>query len=261
MKIAVTGKGGVGKTTVAATLAYLFAKDGFSVLALDADPDANLAQTLGIPYEQQKKIIPIAEMKELINERTGTESVGQGSFFRLNPRVDDIPEKYAIEKSGIKLLVLGKVHQGGSGCYCPENVFLKSLLSHIIIERKEIMIVDMEAGIEHLTRGSSKSVDFFIVVVEPGLKSVYTAKTIYKLASDLGIKKIYGIGNKISSIKEKEFIEKNINEMPFLGFLSYNQKIVESDIESNPPYENCPEFFEEMKKIKDNLIKTEKGYK
>ncbi|MBI5207340.1 MAG: AAA family ATPase [Candidatus Firestonebacteria bacterium] len=254
MKIAVTGKGGVGKTTLAATLAKLFAKDGYNVIALDADPDANLAQTLGISEEKQKELIPIAEMKTLINERTGKDEDGVGNFFRLNPKVDDIPQKYALNHEGIKLLVLGKVHQGGSGCYCPENVFLKSLLSHLIIQSEDIVIVDMEAGIEHLTRGSSRSVDFLIVVVEPGTKSLQTAKTIYKLAKDLGIKNIYSVGNKILKDDEKEFLKNSIPEIPFLGFIPYKEKIIEADLKSIPPYQNCPELVEEVQKIKDNLI-------
>ncbi len=259
MKIAVTGKGGVGKTTIAATLAYLFACDGIKVLALDADPDANLAETLGVSEDEQNKIIPIAEMKELINERTGRDEQNQGNFFKLNPHVDDIPEKYALEIKGIKLLVLGKIHQGGSGCYCPENVFLKSLLSHLIIQRKEIMIVDMEAGIEHLTRGSSRSVDFFITVIEPGTKSINTAKTIIHLAGDLGIKKVYGIGNKIQNEEEKKFLKKSLPEILFLGFVSYNQKIIEADIRSISPFENSPELIKEMNIIKNNLMSINKG--
>ncbi|MBI5417780.1 AAA family ATPase [Candidatus Poribacteria bacterium] len=254
MKIAVTGKGGVGKTTLAATLAKLFAQDGFNVIALDADPDANLAQTIGVPEEEQKKLIPIAEMKDLINERTEKDESGQSNFYILNPKVDDIAEKYALKFHGIKLLALGKTRKGGSGCYCSENVFLKSLLSHLIMESKDIVIVDMEAGIEHLTRGSSRSVDFFIVVVEPGAKSIHTAKTIYGMAKDIGVKNVYAVGNKILNNEEKEFLKKSIPEIPFLGFILYSQKIAEADLKSIPPYEYYPELIEEVKEIKNNLL-------
>lgn len=168
MKIAITGKGGVGKTTLSAVLSYLFASEGKKVIAVDADPDANLAQALGIKQSDIDKIRPIADIGELVEERTGVKPGSMGSVFKLNPKVDDLPEGLGFKVNGITLLVMGKAKTASSGCYCPENVLLRRLLKHLVVERDEVVVVDMEAGIEHLTRGTAEAVDAFIVVVEPG---------------------------------------------------------------------------------------------
>jgi CO dehydrogenase maturation factor len=219
MKIAVTGKGGVGKTTICAGLSLAFAKDDHKVLAVDADPDSNLAATLGFP--DPDKIIPVSEMKELINERTGAE----GGYFKLNPRVEDIPDKYCVEHKGIRLLVMGRIKEAGTGCYCPENAFAKALMTHILIGRDDLLIMDMEAGIEHLGRGTSGNVDLMIVVVEPGKRSVETAFRIKKMADELKIKKVLVIGNKIRSEEDIVFIIKELKDLEILGFVWYNQEL------------------------------------
>ena len=175
MKIAVTGKGGVGKTTLAGTIARILAADGYKVLAVDADPDANLASALGIAPDVARGIVPIADMKELIEERTGAKTGTMGGFFKINPRVDDIPDELSVPLDGIRLMVMGTVKEGAGGCVCPESVLLRSLVRHLLLRRKEAVILDMEAGIEHLGRGTASAVDAMIVVVEPGARSVRTA--------------------------------------------------------------------------------------
>ncbi|MCL5038393.1 MAG: AAA family ATPase, partial [Firmicutes bacterium] len=197
LKIAISGKGGVGKTTLAALLAHLYAAEGKRVLAVDADPDANLAAALGISEEEVRQITPIAKMNELIYERTGAEPGRMGQWFTLNPKVDDIPDRFSLRRAGIRLLVMGGVDTGGAGCACPENTLLKHLLRHLVVERGDTVIVDMEAGLEHLGRGTARAVDAFIVVVEPGRRSFQTARAVAKLAADLGIKKVYAMGNKV----------------------------------------------------------------
>lgn len=197
MKIAITGKGGVGKTTLASLLAHLYAEEGKRVIAVDADPDANLASALGISREEAEKIKPITDMAELIEERTGVKPGSIGGMFRLNPKVDDLPEDIGYRLNGIILLTMGKLKAASSGCYCPENVLLRSLLKHLIIDRSEVVIVDMEAGIEHLTRGTAESVDAFIVVVEPGQRSMQTAKTVFEMAKNLGVQKVFVVANKV----------------------------------------------------------------
>jgi CO dehydrogenase maturation factor len=185
MKIAITGKGGVGKTTLASLLSHLYKEDGRRVIAVDADPDANLASALGISREESAKIKPLADMAELIEERTGAKKGSMGGIFKLNPKVDDIPEGIGYHLNGIILLIMGKSKAAASGCYCPENVLLRRLLKHLVIERREVIIVDMEAGIEHLTRGTAESVDTFIVVVEPGQRSLQTAVQKMKTSSEI----------------------------------------------------------------------------
>ncbi|RLB28416.1 MAG: carbon monoxide dehydrogenase [Deltaproteobacteria bacterium] len=239
MKIAISGKGGVGKTTFASFLIKAFAEQGKKVLAIDADPDANLAQALGI--KGSSDIVPISEMKALIEERTEAKVGSMGSFFKLNPKVDDLPEKLSIELNGIKLMVLGGVKKGGAGCICPESTLLKNLVRHVVLARNEVIVLDMEAGLEHLGRGTAMAVDRLIVVVEPGRRSIETAYHIRDLATDIGLKKLSLVGNKIRSEKDKEFLTRQMPEFQFLGFIPFGGEIIEADLEGRPPFEKNPE--------------------
>jgi CO dehydrogenase maturation factor len=234
MKFAVTGKGGTGKTTVAGILAHLFARDGHHVLAVDADPDANLASAIGIPEDDANSITPISKQSQLVTERTGAKPRQFGQLFRMNPRVSDIPDKYCLEYKGIKLLVLGAIQKGGAGCACPENVLLRSLLSEIILNRDEVVIVDMEAGIEHLGRGTSRSIDSMLIVVEPGSRSVSSAKTIMKLAQDIEIESFGIIGNKVQDKTQENWIRSQFPQDLMLGMVSYRGIIRKSDQSQRP---------------------------
>ncbi|MFH1006660.1 MAG: AAA family ATPase [Candidatus Latescibacterota bacterium] len=224
MKIAISGKGGVGKTSFSALLAISFSRAGYRVLAVDADPDANLAATLGFPNAE--KIVPMVEMKDLIEERMGTPSGGYGALFKLNPKVDDLPEKYSLVHNGIRLMVMGQIRKGGSGCFCPENALVRRILGHLLMEEKDVLIVDMEAGIEHLTRGTSESVDVLIVVVEPGLRSIETAHTVKALAADLGIKTVLGVANKMRGEQDEAFIAEKMQGIRIIGTIPYSEDIV-----------------------------------
>jgi CO dehydrogenase maturation factor len=223
MKIAISGKGGVGKTLLAALLSKTFAESGYSVIAIDADPDSNLAATLGFPHAE--KITPISEMSDLIEERTGVRPGQSGSMFRLNPKVDDLPDKY----NGIRLMVMGRIKKGGTGCYCPENALLQALVTHLFLARDEVVIIDMEAGIEHLGRGTARVVDKLIIVVEPGRRSIETADRIKKLAKDIGLHNIAVVGNKLRSQADKEFLISSLPNFEFLGFIPYDQAVVDAD--------------------------------
>ena len=234
MKFAVTGKGGTGKTTISGILAHKFAKDGYHVLAVDADPDANLASALGIPEDEAASIIPISRQTQLVTERTGARPQQSGQLFRLNPRVSDIPETYCLKHKGIKLMVLGAVQKGGSGCACPESVLLRSLLSEIILNRDEVVIVDMEAGIEHLGRATSRSIDRMLIVVEPGSRSISSAKTILRLAQDIGIESFGIIGNKVQDLSQEDWIRNQFPPDIMLGMVSYHDVIRESDQSQRP---------------------------
>lgn len=216
MKIAVSGKGGVGKTTITSLLATEAAHSGHKVLAIDADPDANLASHLGF---EKGKVKPLVELKDLIEERTG-----RGGLIKLNAKVDDIPDRFSVAKDGVKLLEMGTITRGGSGCACPANSFLKSLLSHVLLERDELVLVDMEAGIEHLGRGTAQGVDALMVVINADKRSLETKDKIKHLAADIGIEKFYTVGNKIHGPADKEMILKHLDYPP-IGFINYRDEV------------------------------------
>ena len=256
MKIAITGKGGVGKTTIAALLSYIYSSEGKKVIAVDADPDANLASALGIPAEDIKNLRPIAELSDLIEERTGAKPGASGGIFKINPKVDDIPEGFGHKFDNTTLLIMGKSKSAGAGCYCPEHALLRRLLKHLIIDRDEIVIVDMEAGIEHLTRGTTDGMDAFIVVVEPGQRSIQTAVTVKGLAEGLGIKKVYVVGNKVRNEADEEFIKQNLGGTIYLGKMSFNESIMEADIKGLASYTSSQKCIDEANIIKTTLEST-----
>jgi CO dehydrogenase maturation factor len=253
MKIAITGKGGVGKTTLSAVLSHLFAHDGKRVIAVDADPDANLAQALGVKPPDIEKIRPIADMPELIEERTGAKPGSMGGIFKLNPRVDDLPEEIGYKFNSITLLVAGKSKAAASGCYCPENVLLRRLLKHLVVERDEVVVVDMEAGIEHLTRGTAEAVDAFIVVVEPGQRSIQTANTVKEMAKGLGVKHVFVVANKVRSDSDVSFLKEHIKGMEFLGEIRFDQSVMDADVRGDSPFNAASEIVEEIRGIKKKL--------
>jgi CO dehydrogenase maturation factor len=214
MKVAVTGKGGVGKTTVAASLARCWRNLGYRVVAVDADPDANLAGTLGY---RGAPITPLSELKSLIEERVG--GGGWGGFLRMSPRVDDIPGKFGIDVDGVRVLMMGTIERGKRGCACPENILLREVLNHLLVGARERVVVDMEAGIEHLGRGTAESVDAMLVVVEPGWASLETAARVVTLAGDLGVQRTYAIANKITCQADLDFVRAHLTAPEILGVL------------------------------------------
>jgi CO dehydrogenase maturation factor len=237
LKIAIGGKGGVGKTTVTSLLARCLAADSHNkVIAIDADPVANLAAGLGIPEDQP--IRPISELSDLIAERTGAKPGTMGGFFTLNPKVDDIPERFSLERDGVKLLVMGTVQSGGSGCICPEATVLKALMNHLVLFRDDIVVMDMEAGVEHLGRATSASVDALIIVVNPGTRSRVAAEKIRKLGRDIGIQRILVLGNRVKGEADQELIRQSLADFEILGFLPEDEEIVTADREGRRPFED-----------------------
>ncbi|QNM05872.1 ATP-binding protein [Qiania dongpingensis] len=251
MKIAVTGKGGVGKTTFAATLARLYAEEGKNVLAADVDPDANLGLALGFSDEELDRIVPITKMRKLIQERTGADETNK--FFRINPKVDDIPALYAKSCNGVKLLVLGTVETGGSGCVCPEHVMLKRIINHLVLRSDDVVILDMEAGLEHLGRGTTEGMDQFVVVIEPGARSVQTYRNVKRLADDLGVKQVKVVANKVRGTEDEEFIKSKIPAEDLLGFIHYNSEVIDADRQGKSPYDFSPAVKAEIQKIKEKI--------
>jgi CO dehydrogenase maturation factor len=262
MKLAITGKGGVGKTTISSLLVWTYASECRKVIAIDANPDANLAVALGFSVDEAQSITPIVELKDLIEERTGAKAGSYGAFFKANPKVDDIPERFSIQKDGIKLLVMGTVKKGGSGCLCPEGAMLRSLLSHLVLSRSEVVIMDMDAGVENLGRGTAKAVNAFIIIVEPGQRSFQTARAIRNLAKDLGIKRCYIVGSKCRNNNDQQFIIDNLADFEILGFVNYHSEVAEADRLGKSVFEMAPQAVAEAREIKaklEYLIQQKKG--
>jgi len=251
MKIAVTGKGGVGKTTFSAILARLYADEGHDVLCADVDPDANLGLALGFSEEELASITPITEMKELIRERTAADEFEK--FFKINPKVDDLPDKLSKEINGVKLLLMGTVKTSGAGCVCPEHVILKRILSHLIIGRDDVVIMDMEAGLEHLARGTTDWVDQFIVVVEPGARSIQTYHSVQRLAADLGVHKVSVVANKVRDEADEVFIREQVPREDLLGIIHYSGSVSDADRKCMSPYDTAESTVQEIRAIKNRI--------
>jgi CO dehydrogenase maturation factor len=248
MKIAITGKGGVGKTTLAGTLARLLARDGMDVLAIDADPDMNLASALGI----DEPPAPLTEYEDLIDERAG----GPAGMFKLNPKVDDVVERFGVVgPDGVRMLVMGTVDRGGSGCMCPASSFLRALLRHVVLKESSVVIMDMEAGIEHLGRGTTRGIDLMIVVVEPGARSLETAERIKRLGIDIGVTKFAAVINKAGE-EDLGAVESRLENMgiPVLGTIPYDSSLVKADLAGRSPVEEGGAAMAAIEGIKDRLV-------
>ncbi len=244
LKLAVSGKGGVGKSTIAGVLAQMFSDDGYVVTAIDCDPDANLASVLGC--ESPK---PISELRDLIRERAGE----QGGVFKVNPDVDDVADRYGVDCGGVRLLAMGTIKRGGENCMCPSSAFLTALLRHSL-RSSEVLIMDLEAGIEHLGRGTSKYVDVLLVVVEPGQRSIDTLRRIKRLAADLDIKKVISVLNKDSGDdRARELVEDT--GVPLLSRIPFDPKLVEADIRGKPPIKSGGPAVEAIRELKDSIVR------
>ena len=253
MKLAISGKGGVGKTTLAALLAQVMADQGRQVLAVDGDPSPCLAGALGFPEELRAQLHPISEMEELIEERTGAKPGTVGGFFTLNPRVDDIPERFSVEHRGVRLLEMGSVELGGSGCICPESAMLKTLFTHLLFRKDDVLILDMYAGVEHLGRATVDFVDALIIMVEPTRRSLGTASQIKQLAHDIGLSRLWLVGNKVRNEDEAVFLQENRLGLPILGLLPADLGVQEADRLGTAVYDHVPSLKEAAENIVERL--------
>ncbi len=253
MKIAITGKGGVGKTTLTALIAQVYADKGRQVLAVDADPSPCLAGALGFPEDQRAKLHPISEMDELIFERTGARPGTIGGFFTLNPRVDDIPERFSVTHRSVRLLEMGSVDLGGSGCICPESAMLKTLFTHLLFRKDDVLLLDMYAGVEHLGRATVDFVDAMLIVVEPTRRSLGTAMQIKSLASDIGLTRLYLVGNKVRNQEEADFLVQETPGMPIVGYMPADLAVQEADRLGIPVYDHVPLLRYAAERISNSL--------
>lgn len=259
MKLAISGKGGVGKTTLAALLAQAFADKGRDVLVADADPSPCLAGALGFPPEARSKLRPISEMDELIYERTGARPGTIGGFFTINPRVDDIPERFSVEHRGVRLLEMGSVDTGGSGCICPESAMLKTLFTHLLFRKDDILILDMYAGVEHLGRATVDFVDAMLIVAEPTRRSLGTAAQIKRLAQDINLTRCYLIGNKVRNLDEETFLRTETPGLPVMGIMPADLGVQEADRLGIPVYDHVPTLRQAGQEIAERILEGTKS--
>jgi CO dehydrogenase maturation factor len=253
LKIAISGKGGTGKTTLTALLAQTYVDRGRDVLSVDSDPSPSLASALAFPEELRAKLQPIAKMEALIEERTGAKPGAAAGFFTLNPRVDDLPDRFCVMHGGVRLLEMGSVESGGSGCICPESAMLKTLFTHLLFRKDDILLMDMYAGVEHLGRATVDFVDTMLVVVEPTRRSLTTAKQIEKLAQDIGLTRLCLVGNRIRNQEDVSFLEKEAGDLPLLGYLPDDPGVIEADREGATVYARVPALKEAAGQIADQL--------
>jgi len=254
MKLAIAGKGGVGKTTLVALLAQIYANRERVVLAVDADPSPCLAIALGFPAELQSKLSPISEMDDLIYERTGARPGSSGGFFTINPKVDDLPERFSVLHNNVRLLEMGAIDSGGAGCICPESAMLKTLFTHLLFRNDDILIFDMYAGVEHLGRATVDFVDALIVVVEPTRRSLGTATQIKSLANDIGLERMWLVGNKVRSADDIAFIKSNSPGISVLGNLPHDESIYEADRLGISVHDHVPTVRKAAETIADDLL-------
>ena len=230
MKIAVSGKGGVGKTTVTALWGRAFAAEGRPVFLIDADPDANLAAALGVPRDRLPA--PLVSLKDLVKARTGADPDQVGQFFQLNPHVADLPDAYSVAVDGMRLLVLGGIRGGGKGCACPQGAFLKAMMRHLMLERQEVLLVDMEAGLEFLGRAAVMGTDALVAVVEPGRRSLETAEAVARMGRDIGVRRFAAVLNKVTEASQVEVVRAALPAgMDLLGHVPYSPALGRADLE------------------------------
>ena len=251
-KIAISGKGGVGKTTVCAIWSWLLARDGFDVLAIDADSDPNLAAAMGVAAEDCPE--PLIHMKDLIRERTGAEPGAIGQYFKMNPCVSDLPAKYSHSVDGVKLLVLGGIEAAGSGCACPEAAFLKALLTHSLLHRAEAILVDLAAGVEFMGRACIQGVDGLVVVVEPGDRSIGTAQNIANMARKMGIRRVAAFLNKITDQSQIDDIRTRLGDIAVLGSFGYDPAIQAADLRRTSAVASSKALVESLAAAKDRMV-------
>jgi CO dehydrogenase maturation factor len=256
VKIAVAGKGGVGKTTFSASLARLLGRNGEKVFAIDADPNANQALSLGYSRAEAEDITPITEMADLIKERTGVEPGSVGAYFALNPRVDDLPDRFKRERDGVMFLQVGAMKEPSAGCYCPENALLKSLLMNLVLQRDETVVLDMEAGFEHLTRGTAQAFDAMIIVIEPSVQSVLTAGRLHSLADKTGLKNVFYVGNMIRNDEDRDFIACETEGKRVLGYVSYSEEVRSAIRRGLAPFDASPTLVSEVQTIWGTLAEA-----
>jgi len=259
MKIAVVGKGGVGKTMVSGTLTRLLARTDFKTLAIDVDPSMNLAYSLGISSKQVSSIVPLSENHDLIEERTGARPGSSGSVFNLTPTVNDLTEKYGISgPDNVRLLVMGTVRSAESGCMCPSNALAKALVRYLLTSTKEAVIMDMEAGLENLGRGTVRGVDVMLCVVEPRMQSIETAKRIHELSIQMEIKKLYIVGNKLKRESDRSLIEQSLKDTgrKLIATIPYDELMENADMKRIAPIDYAPDspVIKAIDSLKEKLI-------
>ncbi len=251
MKIAVSGKGGAGKSTVSAQLVRCFTLQQTPVFAVDADPDANLGLVLGLDPDQVANLRPLIELEDIIEEK----NFGGGTFVDLNPNVDDVLENYTLHEGTLRFLKMGAIKQGGSACYCKENSFLNAVLTTMLLDRDEAVVLDMSAGIEHLTRGTARGIKMMLVVVEPTRAGLSTALNVDRLSKDLDIEQVLFVGNKIRSEEDRAYLESSLPPERFAGMIAFSEQVLERARRGEPLVSGKDDLLPGLEKIYESICR------
>ena len=259
IRIVITGKGGVGKTTITALLAHLFAGSGYTTLAIDEDPQMNLPYAIGIPRDEGDRIVPLSKNFDYVEEKTGARpGAGWGMMLKLNPDVEDVVERFGVKgPGGVNVLVMGTIEQAAGGCLCPENTLLEAVIHYVSLRKNEVILMDTPAGVEHFGRTIARGFDQALLVTDPTFNAVKVVRHATQLARGLGIRTIWLVINRVRSEndvqKVRELMGVEMQLVAGLFSLPYDENVIACEPDVRPLLDRASPFIDRLRDIRARL--------